>query len=826
MNRPLASASALLLALLTASGTASALWTSNVVVNTPAGAGPGESYQPVIAADGAGGCFVVWWDHRNPADSYDIYGQRFDALGRPQWDASGRLLVGGAGLQGAPRIAPDGAGGFVMGYARIVNLANFNDQDVVVQRYDRSGSPLWSPAAGVVIADLPHQIGTMQVESDGSGGLVCVWSDDRSGHFDVYAQRVTAGGTVAWLAEGRPLCTAPDVQMAVVAVADGAGGAHVGWEDRRDGPRDMYYEHVLGSGAVTHGANGFAMCTATGTQTDLDGVADGQGGAIFAWSDFRDGSPDVYAARMTSDGQVWAFDGSPVVTGIGVQTKPRMVSDGAAGAFVAFTDEEGGAKALVQRMSDLGTQLWAPGGVVAGGRPGSYADRVVADDAGGVIVLYDDYSDPGLSLYAQRLDADGVAQWAVNGVPVSRAPGSQINVAATTDGRGGLIAAWEDQRAGTVESDIYAQRIEAFGFAGLPEPVIASVRDVPNDQGGKVKVSWQGSWPERPPVNAVDVYHLFRSVPEGVARERIGSGVRVAGEAEGCTAGDCLLATDSGFWEWVGSQNGFDLTSYSYLVPTTGDSVAGSNPLTRFMVQARASSSGTPYWNSAPDSGYSVDDLAPATPAPFTGSYAAGVATLQWGANGEADLAGYRLHRGTSAGFTPGPGNLVAATGETHHQDAAGAPRYYKLAAVDVHGNLSGYALLLPDGTLDAPPPTQLPREIALAPVRPNPARGPVAFRLALPAATRARLVVFDAQGREVRQVVDRAFEPGVHEIVWDAADESRRPVRPGVYLARLEARDERPRSGPGLGSATPGEPATRHRSEPTVVMRRFAIVR
>jgi hypothetical protein len=56
-----------------------------------------------------------------------------------------------------------------------------------------------------------------------------------------------------------------------------------------------------------------------------------------------------------------------------------------------------------------------------------------------------------------------------------------------TDGTGGALITWYDYRAGNY--DIYA-RVARFGYLGTPEPVIASVKDVPNDQGGgKVKLS-------------------------------------------------------------------------------------------------------------------------------------------------------------------------------------------------------------------------------------------------------------------------------------------------------------------------------------------------
>ena len=39
--------------------------------------------------------------------------------------------------------------------------------------------------------------------------------------------------------------------------------------------------------------------------------------------------------------------------------------------------------------------------------------------------------------------------------------------------------------------DLYAKRVDRHGYLGSAEAAIAGVRDVPNDQGGKVKVSWR-----------------------------------------------------------------------------------------------------------------------------------------------------------------------------------------------------------------------------------------------------------------------------------------------------------------------------------------------
>jgi hypothetical protein len=46
---------------------------------------------PKIVSDGAGGTIVTWYDFRN-GTNYDIYAQRVNASGIPQWTANGVAL--------------------------------------------------------------------------------------------------------------------------------------------------------------------------------------------------------------------------------------------------------------------------------------------------------------------------------------------------------------------------------------------------------------------------------------------------------------------------------------------------------------------------------------------------------------------------------------------------------------------------------------------------------------------------------------------------------------------------------------------------------------
>ena len=286
------------------------------------------------------------------------------------------------------------------------------------------------------------------------------------------------------------------------------------------------------------------------------------------------------------------------------------------------------------------------------------------------------------------------------------------------------------------------------------------------------------------------MYRVFRSVPGALG---MGSATRreITEDSDVAVRGGALLATTSAratiYWEYVATQAAEGFAGYSSVVATTSDSVAGRNPYTLFMVEARASTAiNSARWSSAPDSGYSTDNLAPAAPAPLTGTYAAGTTALHWSRNTEADLAGYRLYRGTSASFVPGPSNLIAALADTGYADAAGAPWVYKLTAIDSHGNESAVATLIPAGTLAVE--GAVPLALAFAAPSPNPARTSATLEYSLARACHVRLSVFDAAGRCVRVLRNEEQLAGAHREPFALRDANGRELASGLYVVRLEA--------------------------------------
>jgi hypothetical protein len=298
-----------------------------------------------------------------------------------------------------------------------------------------------------------------------------------------------------------------------------------------------------------------------------------------------------------------------------------------------------------------------------------------------------------------------------------------------------------------------------------------SLADVKNDQGGQLRLVFARSAFDYvgsgTPITGYQVYR--RSIIAAPARVRPAllersaepNGVQLAG------------------WDFVTTVPATTEDLYQVTVPTFADSNASGRHRAVLFVRAATATPGV-FYDSAPDSGYSVDNIAPAAPAPFTATYQAGATYLHWGANAESDFWYYKLYRGSSPAFTPGAGSFVANRSDTNYVDTVAPLSYYKLTAVDVNGNESAPVLVTPSGTLGVGGAA-----LAFALDRPtNPVLGGrLTVTFALPSDAPATLEVLDVGGRQVIEREVGSLGAGRHALTLS----SETPMAAGIYFVRLK---------------------------------------
>lgn len=791
--RPHASA---LRALLTVTGlfaaaVAYASWPHDPTANVPACAATGNQTNLVSCPDGAGGMILAWEDYRS--GTARVYAQRIDAAGNALWGTDGIAVCTAAGAQTNPAICRNAEGGaFVVWQDRRSGSIDLWGQSLHGNYGSRSWSDLGAP---ICTAGGEEHYATLIPAQD--GGAFVAWSDSRfSAAFDIYANRFWPWGLTWWGdgGNGVPICSANDAQLKPVLAATG-DDVIVAWWDLRDGVSlDLYAQRAGYLGATQWTTNGVLVCNAQNDQRDLQIVADDVGGAIMVWGDERNGfgNSDIYSQRVSATGQMrWTTNGVALTTASGQQTLPKLVSDAAGGAIVVWQDHRGATwDVYANRVTSQGTVPWAPGVGLCTAIGDQTNPALVADGAGGAIVAWEDRRAGAADVYAQRVQGTGIWRWQDQGNLVCAAANDQLTPLLVSDGGSGAIVAWKDGRPGNATPDVYAQRIERFGWLGNPEPRIVSVLDVPADEGGQVRVTWNASWTDVDPFAAIQEYRVWRSVPAGPQAEALAVRRGTTTDPDEAAAKNMLLIAQAGAttyaWELAGATEANGAASYQLAVATTADSIPGSSPRTYFMVQARTTSPpGYPYWYSAPDSGTSVDNLPPARPQGFAVRYQGALNVLHWLANTEPDLAGYRIYRGNTSTFTPAPPNRIAEVNDTTYTDPYPAQPYYKILAFDIHGNESVVAIAGPPSTAVDERTTAA---LFLAAPAPNPARETTSLRWTLPSAARVKVAVYDLAGRLVRMVHDGPAAAGEHVRQLALADAEGRSLASGIYVVRLES--------------------------------------
>lgn len=379
---------------------------------------------------------------------------------RAQWPADGVPLTTSATVPSAYAVVADSSGGLIAAWSEFVG----GQYDIHAMRVTASGVPVWTPGGVPVVTAGFDQVSPALCQ-DGSGGAIIVWRDQRSGGLDIYAQRVDAHGALRWTADGVGVCTVSNNQYAPVVVADGAGGAIVAWYDFRALNYDVYAQHLDANGNALWTGGGIAILAGQYNQYNPMIVSDGVDGAIVAWVDLRNGNADIFARRVTGAGTLlWAPSGAALCTNAFDQIDAALVSDEASGAIVAWRDaRNGGWDVFAQRIDAGGSTLWpANGAAVCTAANDQLHHAVACDGAGGAIIAWDDARGATVDMYAQRMDAGGSALWTPQGVPLCAAASSQTRPSVVCDGASGAIVAWEDARAGN--TDLYAQRVDAGGL--------------------------------------------------------------------------------------------------------------------------------------------------------------------------------------------------------------------------------------------------------------------------------------------------------------------------------------------------------------------------
>lgn len=181
-----------------------------------------------------------------------------------------------------------------------------------------------------------------------------------------------------------------------------------------------------------------------------------------------------------------------------------------------------------------------------------------------------------------------------------------------------------------------------------------------------------------------------------------------------------------------------------------------------------------------------LDAAPPAAPSGGGGAVAsAGGVLVQWSANAEPDLAGYRIYRTFSQATAYAQLDAALLTQneylDTTVPDTVSTV-WYQVRAEDINHNLSA-----PSAAIRVQLRADDITALRMKPAYPNPSNtaNPVTLPIDVPAAAGAvsgTLDIVNSAGELVRHIEIRSLPPGANKPTWDGRNDAGRTVAPGVY--------------------------------------------
>jgi len=625
------------------------------------------------------------------------------------------------------------------------------------------------PNVNSLICDAERDQMSPHMCSDGSGGVIIAWWDNRNlvSNSDIYIQRVDAQGYTQWPKNGIEICNASGQQTSPRIVSDDSGGAVIIWRDYRDGSNTvaMYGQQVNGAGETQWTANGVQLSSTTNHKRWPHICTDGSGGAIVTWEEQGETAVlyDVRVQRINSSGDVlWGSNGVLVYNDQSTpsdQEYPHITADGSGGCIVTWQDERGGGGIpliYAQRFNSAGSLQW---GSSAGVKLSTDASEwqnnpyIIGDGSANFIIAWYDYRNGvDYDIYAQKLNSSGVRQWTDSAVLVCSATGHQAHPQLVTDGSGGAIITWYDDFYGT-SSDIYVQKVNNAGVIqwladGVPICTATSDQEtndykyetiVSDGEGGAI-ISW---WDKRSGSRS-DIY-----------AQRINGAGDIQWTADGipvCTAEygqyNPTMLTD-------GNAGAFIIWMDYRILPSVYD-----------IYMQRIFSDGA---------------FTPVELASFTAQASSGSVILKWEAVTGQDNCGFEIERKPvtknvweNIGFVEGRGNSNSLI-EYTFQDSnpVSGVVSYRIGKTNADGS-NEYS-----NTIELKIPEQTGPELLQN--YPNPFNPSTIIEYRIPSEAFVELIIYDILGNNIKVLISKKQSPGTYKFGLDASD-----FASGIYFYKL----------------------------------------
>jgi FlgD Ig-like domain len=409
----------------------------------------------------------VWTDCRR--GDRDVWAQKIDDQGNKLWDED-VLVCGETFIQKDIVITFAGDDAIIIAW---FDKRYDYEGDIFAQKLDLNGEILWNPAGiPICVNDEPQK--NLNIATDGNGGAFVIWDDSRNaGGTDIYGIHILEDGETApgWETNGNAVNSEPGDQEHHSICSDGSGGAIVVWHDERNTDNhNIYMQRILSGGSLAWDEAGLVLCDAPSSQDNPQITIGSDLIFTIVWRDKRnDFFGDIYLQKIFPDGQILLPEDLCVSDAYGAQRNPNLVSINNDETVVVWEDGRNESSndyydIYAQKIGVAGNSLWEANGVsVVMANHDQTIPSLLSDNNGGCWIVWEDgriENHPFGDIYLQHLDTNGISLLNVNGLLVCDASNRQFYPILTLCNNN-IVLIWQDQRNGS--DDIFSQTIDQNG---------------------------------------------------------------------------------------------------------------------------------------------------------------------------------------------------------------------------------------------------------------------------------------------------------------------------------------------------------------------------
>jgi prepilin-type N-terminal cleavage/methylation domain-containing protein len=306
------------------------------------------------------------------------------------------------------------------------------------------------------------------------GSLYLVWSDDRSGNGNIYLHKInTTNGSLIGSEYGVSHDSSGNIQRNPDLANDQDGNIYFAWEDNRSGNWDIYAQKFILSSGTFWGSdlkvNSFDSNDQVNAKIildrDTDSGATNLNNFYVVWQSNHQGNFDIFLRKFNKDGAADAsFSSEKQINSDGGsldQYVPSMAFDGSNYLYIAWADDRNSQPDIYLQKIDksgvdqFGTDIKINDDAFATARRlnpsiGYYSD-------GAIYVSWEDSRNggTGYNIYASKINSTATRQWTYDFLLASTMTSNQANSSTLCDPSSGrAITVWQDNRS-TTTYDIY-----------------------------------------------------------------------------------------------------------------------------------------------------------------------------------------------------------------------------------------------------------------------------------------------------------------------------------------------------------------------------------